>query len=213
MLKRCQKDTWNTYLKDSSYKCICQTLTTGTNIKRQWFHFCINENFKDGGNSTTDSIKVLHLKSNTHKQGDKSDNQRSSYENKNLDDTAQLNSYLFQLFFFKIIYIRNNRSIHRALDPSLFLLVHFFLREYFALSCSSKVKSSFLIISSACSIEVGGAKELLSPSTLIREFLIRSNEAVRDLESSHCSTFCWEKFYINVNKFQQVQRKHNHTRI
>ena len=48
--------------------------STGTNIKRQWFHFCINENFKDGGNSTTDSIKVLHLKSNTHKQGDKSDN-------------------------------------------------------------------------------------------------------------------------------------------
>jgi len=23
--------------------------STGTNIKRQWFHFCINENFKDGG--------------------------------------------------------------------------------------------------------------------------------------------------------------------
>ena len=32
------------------------------------------------------------------------------------------------------------------------------------------------------------------------------------LTQPHLSLVCWEKFYITVNKFQQVQWKHNYTR-
>uniref|UniRef100_A0A6N2KH12 Uncharacterized protein n=1 Tax=Salix viminalis TaxID=40686 RepID=A0A6N2KH12_SALVM len=52
-----------------------------------------------------------------------------------------------------------------------------------------KARSSFLIISSACSIDVGGTKELLSPSALSKDSLINSKEAAGGRGSSLCNTF------------------------
>uniref|UniRef100_A0A0A0K8J8 Uncharacterized protein n=1 Tax=Cucumis sativus TaxID=3659 RepID=A0A0A0K8J8_CUCSA len=75
------------------------------------------------------------------------------------------------------------------LEPFFFSLLTFSSIGYFALSCSNKARSSVLIISSACSIGVGGTNELLSPSALIKEFLISSKEALGGRGSSLCSTF------------------------